>query len=65
MARVQKDQRHRILIVDDEVFVCEILSRWLSEEGYHCHTCSGAVDALELLAEDDYALVLSDIRMPE
>lgn len=65
MARGTNDQRYRILIVDDEVFVCEILSRWLSEEGYVCDTCAGAVDALELLAEREYALVLSDIRMPE
>lgn len=67
MARgiISSETPQRVLIVDDEIFVCEILSRWLTDDGYICESCSDPLEALAILAERDFALVLSDINMPE
>ena len=54
----------RILIVDDEPYIREILSRWLIDEGYECEQAADAAEALETLSIQDFALMISDIRMP-
>ena len=54
----------KILIVDDEVRVREILSRKLTNEGYHCLTAPNGNKALKLLKADQADLVLLDINMP-
>ena len=53
-----------ILIVDDEPYIREILSRWLTDEGYACEQAADAAEALETLSGQDFALMISDIRMP-
>ena len=54
----------RILIVDDEAEITEILADLLSED-YDCSRAGSAEDALKRLREDDeYQLVISDITMP-
>ncbi|HEY2975709.1 MAG TPA: HD domain-containing phosphohydrolase [Pyrinomonadaceae bacterium] len=57
------DVRSRILIVDDEAEITSILSD-LFEGKYDCTTAGSAEQALELLAGQDYQLVVSDITMP-
>ena len=54
----------RILIVDDEPHICELLARWLAAEGYRCATASNANKALELLDSGAFELALCDIMMP-
>jgi CheY-like chemotaxis protein len=58
------DDHARVLIVDDEVSICEVLSRWLKREGYVCYAASCGEEALNLLSEKTVDLVLSDIMMP-
>jgi two-component system NtrC family sensor kinase len=53
----------RILIVDDEESVREMFALWLSES-YECHTAASADEALEYLARQPCALVISDMMMP-
>lgn len=53
-----------ILIVDDESFVREIVERWLEAEGYWCEVAEGGAEALQAMAEREFALVVSDIMMP-
>ena len=54
-----------ILIVDDYENVREVVSRMLAESGFQVQTaCSGA-EALNLLAESPFGLVLTDFNMPE
>jgi cyclic di-GMP phosphodiesterase len=53
----------RILIVDDEVEITEILADLLSEE-YECTRAGSAEEALSLLQEGEFQLVISDITMP-
>jgi len=53
----------RILIVDDEVEITEILADLLSEE-YECIRAGSAEEALTRLQESEFQLVISDITMP-
>jgi len=53
----------RILIVDDEVEITEILADLLSED-YECLRAASAEEALTRLTESEFQLVISDITMP-
>jgi putative two-component system response regulator len=54
----------RILIVDDESAVAELLARWLNMEGYRCRTAGDGETALKALKEEPCDLVITDIMMP-
>jgi putative two-component system response regulator len=54
----------RVLIVDDEPYIRELIQRCLELEGYHCRTAPNAESALDALGEDRYQLLVSDIHMP-
>jgi putative two-component system response regulator len=54
----------KVLVVDDEARVREIISRKLSNEGYHCLTAPNGNNALKQLKADQIDLVLLDIMMP-
>lgn len=54
-----------ILIVDDDQAIRDLLTEGLSDSGYRCDTaCDGAEGLLKVRA-DGFALVVSDIDMPE
>lgn len=53
----------RILIVDDEDCVRQLFADYLGEN-YSCETAADAQEAMELLAREPFALVVSDMRMP-
>lgn len=55
-------QTTQILFVDDEPMVLETIS--LVFRGWHFKTAVGAEAALKLLAEEKFAVVVSDQRMP-
>lgn len=57
-------QDAKILIVDDEVYIREILSRWLTKDGYDCLTAANGEEALTTLARSRVSLMISDIMMP-
>jgi len=54
----------RILVVDDEPHVREIISRWLDDEGYECNIAADAEEACRLLSTDSFSIMVSDIKMP-
>jgi len=60
----QSHLRERILVVDDEHQVSDIIAQCLAMEGYSCDTADGAESALELCACNEYSLIVSDIMMP-
>lgn len=55
----------RILLVDDEIDICNTLSHHLTLEGYQCDIALSANNAYELLEKSSYHLIISDIRMPD
>ncbi|MEN6532789.1 MAG: sigma-54 dependent transcriptional regulator [Bryobacteraceae bacterium] len=54
----------RILIVDDELVVRDSLEKWFASEGYETGAASSAREALELIQQAEWDLVLLDIKMP-
>lgn len=55
--------KHKILVVDDEVMITELLSDHLGDEGYEVYTANDAADALKLLPKNPDLMIL-DINMP-
>ncbi len=58
------NKKPKVLIVDDEEVVCDLLREELSERGYLCTAVLSGNDALSKLAKEDFEVVLLDIRMP-
>ncbi|MHA1785918.1 MAG: response regulator [Candidatus Helarchaeota archaeon] len=56
--------RKRILIVDDERELLESLGIILKYEGYQVDVALNGIEALNKINEENYDLILSDIRMP-
>lgn len=60
---MEKENVIRILVVDDEDDLCEILKFNLETEGYAVDTASSGEEALERVASTDYQLILLDVMM--
>lgn len=56
--------RRRILVVDDETSMCQLLESILAVTDCDVQTASDALVALDLLRAGSYDLVLTDLRMP-
>ncbi|MBI4845262.1 MAG: sigma-54-dependent Fis family transcriptional regulator [Candidatus Omnitrophica bacterium] len=55
----------RILLVDDEQDLLEWLSVVLENEGYAVRVTTSAQDALKFFKQEQFDMVISDIRMPD
>ncbi len=53
-----------ILIVDDELSVRDSLSNWFAADGYTASSAENAVEALKLLDDREFHIILIDIKMP-
>lgn len=54
----------RILIVEDESTIVQLLSLVLAKEGYEIHTCQTGRDAIARMKEVRPHLVLLDVMLP-
>jgi len=54
----------RILVLDDETSILEILGQHLSEEAYEVDLFTSPVKALERLEHEKYDLLITDLKMP-
>ncbi len=54
----------RILIVDDEFSVRDSLQNWFRKDGYQVTAAENAVEALQVMQDDNFDVVLLDIKMP-
>jgi PAS domain S-box-containing protein len=54
----------RVLIIDDEPGIVDVLKEVLVSNGYEIETATDGEQALECLANGEYDLILSDLRMP-
>jgi DNA-binding NtrC family response regulator len=55
----------KILVVDDERSIRELLEIFLKKEGFEVRTAKSVAEALELVKVTEFDLIVSDIRMPD
>ena len=54
-----------LLIVEDNLILCDILERWLQKAGYRVLTAIDEPSARRKIKGNNVALVLTDVRLPE
>ncbi len=58
-------EKARILVVDDEVDVCNLLGNFLGMRNYSVATALTVKDAIEAVKKERPALVLLDVKLPD
>ena len=61
---VQKNKLLKILIVDDNLDMTEVLCKILSMKNHDCTTSNSGEEAIELVKNTQYDLMLLDLSMP-
>jgi len=56
--------KKRILVVDDEPFVCDAVKMMLTFDGHDVVTANDAKEALEVFEKNSFDLVITDFAMP-
>ena len=54
-----------IILVDDDKYSLETLSKLLTEDGYKVVGCLNGKEALEKMKNKKYDIIITDLRMPE
>jgi putative nucleotidyltransferase with HDIG domain len=54
----------RMLVVDDEESICNLLCQKFGQEGFDCRFCLSGEAALALLQSEKFDVIISDLRMP-
>jgi two-component system response regulator HydG len=54
---------HRVLVLDDDIGVCTVLSRILQDQQYDVYTSQSVISAAETLAERSFDAYLLDYRL--
>lgn len=57
--------KERVLILDDEAAILDVLSDHLVDEGYECVVSMSPREALDIIQKEDLSLLLTDLKMPE
>lgn len=56
--------KEKILVVDDEKDILELIEFNLSKNGYRVRTVTSGEEALDLIKENDYDLIILDLMLP-
>lgn len=56
--------KKKILVLDDEELLTKTFAILLERKGYDVFVCAHGDDALVMIEEEDFDLIISDIRMP-
>ncbi len=54
-----------VLVIDDDVELCSLVSRFLVREGFQIDAVNGGAQGIERALSGEYALVVLDVMMPE
>lgn len=55
----------KLLVVDDEVFVRELLAEYFTKLNYQVRTAGSAAEALQIVGMESFHTALVDLRMPD
>jgi CheY-like chemotaxis protein len=59
------DRTKRILVVDDDVSLCKLIARILERDQYTVLSCQRGTDALKLVRNERFDLLLLDVGLPD
>ena len=54
-----------LLLIDDDQELCELLTSWLSQEGFHVRACHDGLSARKALSESSPDAVVMDVMLPD
>lgn len=54
----------QVLVIDDDVELCKLVTRYLTQEGFQIASVNGGASGAELALSGNYALVVLDVMMP-
>jgi two-component system, OmpR family, response regulator CpxR len=54
----------KLLMIDDDTGLCELLSEYLTAQGFTIHSVHDGAQGLKLAQANDYALILLDVMLP-
>lgn len=54
---------HKILLVDDELMLLELMEKYLADQGYAITTCASGSDAIRAINDLEFSVVITDLRM--
>src|SRR4029077_1812373 len=55
----------RVLVVDDDTELCQLLSQYLTPEGYQVETLHNGITGVERALSGDHAIVVLDVMLPD
>ncbi len=58
------NNRIRILVVDDEPKLCHLIEELLKLEGYRVDISISNMEALQMIKENKYQMLITDLKMP-
>ena len=56
---------HDVVAIDNDEVLLLMLREMFSQEGIHCDTCTDVAKLMELIRKKEYALLFTDLNMPE
>ena len=56
---------HNVIAIDNDEVLLLMLKEMYAQEGIHCDICTDAAKLMELIRRKEYALLLTDLNMPE
>lgn len=62
--QTQPPDAPRVLVVDDQQSLLDILQRWLARSGYEVHVAADGFEALSLAKEHGFDVIVTDLKMP-
>lgn len=54
----------KILVVDDDLDLCTMLSRFFEKHGFVVHSAGDALQALDILSREEVDFIIADLMMP-
>jgi two-component system response regulator HydG len=57
------EKRHKILVVDDDLEMCRLLSDVLNQEGFSALTISDSLEASKTIKKEEFDVIVTDLRM--
>src|SRR5437016_12417504 len=59
-----KTDAEQVLVIDDDVELCKLVTRYLTQEGFQIQSVNAGASGAELALSGNYALVVLDVMMP-